>query len=84
MSIEALREIYYSIRQNKVRTALSGFGVSWGILILVVLPAGYGKGDPGCGNGYVKMQDFNATTSGRIHNSTYYQVGSRVKVHNGR
>jgi putative ABC transport system permease protein len=43
ISIEALREIYFSIRQNKVRTVLSGFGVSWGILILVVL-LGTGKG----------------------------------------
>lgn len=43
MSTEALREIYFSIRQNKMRTALSGFGVSWGILILVVL-LGTGKG----------------------------------------
>ncbi|MDR0744272.1 MAG: ABC transporter permease [Tannerella sp.] len=43
MSIEVLREIYYSVRQNKMRTVLSGFGVSWGILILVVL-LGTGKG----------------------------------------
>jgi len=43
LNIETLREIYYSIRQNKVRTVLSGFGISWGILILVVL-LGTGKG----------------------------------------
>jgi putative ABC transport system permease protein len=42
-NIEILREIYYSIRQNKMRTILSSFGISWGILILVVL-LGTGKG----------------------------------------
>jgi putative ABC transport system permease protein len=43
INIEVLREIYHSIRQNRVRTILSGFGISWGILILVVL-LGSGKG----------------------------------------
>jgi putative ABC transport system permease protein len=43
MSFEILREIYHSIRQNKVRAILSGFGISWGILILVVL-LGTGEG----------------------------------------
>ncbi|MDR0604227.1 MAG: ABC transporter permease [Bacteroidales bacterium] len=43
INIEILREIYHSIRQNKVRTILSGFGISWGILILVVL-LGTGEG----------------------------------------
>lgn len=36
-SIETLLEIYQSIRVNKIRTILSGFGIAWGILILVVL-----------------------------------------------
>jgi putative ABC transport system permease protein len=40
---EFLLEIYHSIKENKVRTILSGFGISWGILILVVL-LGTGKG----------------------------------------
>ncbi len=35
--IEHLREIFNSIKHNQIRTLLSGFGVSWGILILVVL-----------------------------------------------
>jgi putative ABC transport system permease protein len=43
MPLETLREIYHSIRQNKVRTILSGFGISWGILILVVM-LGTGEG----------------------------------------
>ena len=43
INIKVLREICHSIRQNRVRTILSGFGISWGILILVVL-LGSGKG----------------------------------------
>ncbi|MDR1340093.1 MAG: hypothetical protein LBK58_08595 [Prevotellaceae bacterium] len=34
VNIEILREIYHPIRQNKVCAILSGFGISWGILIL--------------------------------------------------
>lgn len=41
--MEILYEIYHSIKLNKIRTLLSGFGISWGILILVVL-LGTGKG----------------------------------------
>ncbi|MDR0891983.1 MAG: ABC transporter permease [Mediterranea sp.] len=43
LNIELIEEIYFSIRQNKTRTFLSGFGISWGILILVIL-LGTGKG----------------------------------------
>ncbi|MDR1372319.1 MAG: ABC transporter permease [Dysgonamonadaceae bacterium] len=42
-AIELQREIYHSIRQNRMRTVMSGFGISWGILILVVL-LGTGRG----------------------------------------
>ena len=41
--MEILKEIWHSIRQNKVRTFMSGFGILWGIMILVVL-LGVGKG----------------------------------------
>ena len=43
LSIETLSEIYHSVRANKIRAVLSGFGVAWGILILVVL-LGIGQG----------------------------------------
>jgi len=43
-NIETLLEIYHSMWSNKVRTVLSGFGIAWGILILVVLL--------GAGNGF--------------------------------
>ena len=41
--METLREIIHSIMQNKVRTFMSGFGIMWGIFILVLL-LGVGKG----------------------------------------
>ena len=41
--METLREIIHSIKQNKVRSFMSGFGIMWGIFILVLL-LGVGKG----------------------------------------
>ena len=41
--MEILAEIIHSIRQNKVRTFMSGFGIMWGIFILVLL-LGVGRG----------------------------------------
>lgn len=41
--METFKEIWYSIKQNKVRTFMSGFGILWGIMILVSL-LGVGKG----------------------------------------
>jgi hypothetical protein len=43
LNIEILREIYHSIKQNRMRAVLSGCDISWGILILLVL-LGTGKG----------------------------------------
>jgi putative ABC transport system permease protein len=43
INVEIFREIYHSIKENKVRAILSGFGISWGILILVVM-LGTGRG----------------------------------------
>jgi len=41
--MEIFSEVLNSIKQNKVRSLLAGFGVSWGIFILIIL-LGTGKG----------------------------------------
>lgn len=43
LNSEILSEVYNSIRQNRARTILAGFGVAWGIFILVIL-LGVGEG----------------------------------------
>ena len=75
LNFELLREIYHSIQQNKVRTILSGFGISWGILILVILL--------GTGGGFQKavMNIFNvfAQKSIYVYGNTTSQKYQHIK-----
>jgi len=43
MNLNLIHEILTSIKQNKTRSILAGFGVAWGIFILILL-LGVGKG----------------------------------------
>jgi len=43
VDLDNIKEIYASLMQNKLRTALTVFGVSWGVFMLLIM-LGSGKG----------------------------------------
>lgn len=51
--LDVLQEVWSAIRRNKLRTALTGFAVAWGIFILIVLL--------GAGNGLIHAFEENSS-----------------------
>lgn len=71
--IDFWQEIYGTIKRNKLRTFLTGFSVSWGIFILIVLL--------GAGNGLIHA--FEKNSSGRALNSIRIFPGSTTMPYRG-
>lgn len=67
------REVYESVRRNKLRTALAGFSVAWGIFMLIVLL--------GAGNGLVN--GFERQSSGFVSNAIDVSGGYTTRSYDG-
>ncbi len=71
--IELLKEIWATVRHNKLRTALTGFAVGWGIFILIFLL--------GAGNGLINAHMHQSDRF--LANSMVVFGGMTSKPHNG-
>lgn len=71
--IDTLQELYATIKRNKLRTALTGLAVSWGIFMLIVLL--------GAGNGLIHA--FEQSSSERALNSMRIYPGSTTLSYDG-
>ncbi len=84
MNYDSLIEIYYVVRNNRLRTALTAFSVAWGIFILIIL---LGAGT-GLKNGTQKQFEADATNTiwvnggrtGMAYNG--YQPGRTIRLTN--
>ena len=68
-----IEEIWATTRRNKLRTALTGFAVAWGIFMLIVLL--------GAGNGLINANEQNNNRS--IDNSMTIYGGYTSKAYKG-
>lgn len=79
------QEIFFSIRNNKLRTFLTGFSVGWGIFILVMLLASVN----GMKNGFTSQFGNDAANSISIFARTTtepyggFEAGRRIQFKNG-
>ena len=73
MRIEIIHEIASSLRNNKLRTALTGFAVSWGIFLLIALL--------GAGNGL--MNSFHGNVEDFISQTITVEGWRTSKPYNG-
>ena len=71
--LDKWQEIFYTMKQNKLRSAITAFNVAWGIFILIVL-MGFGSGFQ---NGVEHQFDDDAT------NSIWIRPGQTSKPYNG-
>ena len=71
--IDLIQEIYGTIMRNKLRTALTGFSVAWGIFMLIVLL--------GAGNGLIHA--FEGQSENMKMNSMKIYPGYTSKVYKG-
>ena len=71
--IDTLHELYATIKRNKLRTALTGLAVSWGIFMLIVLL--------GAGNGLIHA--FEESSSGQALNSMRIYPGTTTLSYDG-
>ena len=71
--IDLIQEIYGTIMRNKLRTALTGFSVAWGIFMLIVLL--------GAGNGLIHA--FEGQSANMMMNSMKIYPGYTSKPYQG-
>ena len=70
---DLIEEIWSTARHNKLRTALTGFSVAWGIFMLIVLL--------GAGNGLINANEKNNDSN--VDNSMTVYGGYTSKAYNG-
>lgn len=78
-------EIYATIKRNKLRTALTGFAVAWGIFILILL-LGTGNGVMNAQNEQMASLAMNSIKVGAGWTSKPYdglRQGRRIQLNNG-